>query len=124
MQLGPVELRCTKETWTPEDFLENRFEWFKNVNESLRVFSSLLPEQKEAVVRMVQRALYLAADEVQEWLPEAFSPNTVSDTLVLELRLSTSQVEAEIADRKKYTSKRLEEMAASIRDDVESIEST
>jgi len=124
MQLGPVELRCSKETWTPEDFLENRFEWFKNVNESLRVFSSLLPEQKEAVVRMVQRALYLAADEVQEWLPEAFSPNTVSDTLVLELRLSTSQVEAEIADRKKYTSKRLEEMAASIRGDVESVEST
>ena len=29
-------------------------------------------DKKEAVASMVQRALFLAADTVQEWLPSAF----------------------------------------------------
>ena len=43
---------------------------FRAVSESKEVYGSLDPDT-EAVASMVQRALFLAADTVQEWLPSA-----------------------------------------------------
>lgn len=119
MDLNGVELSCSLETWTPELFFNNRMIWYQQVKNSREVFDQLPHDNKEAVLDMVRRSLYLAADEVEAWVPSAFSPESISDTLVIELKLSTSQVDAEIADRKKYTSKRLAEIAEDARSDME-----
>lgn len=119
MEQDRIQFTCSVATWTPELFFENRVDWFNRVKQSRDVFEHLPHDNKQAVVDMVRRSLFLAADEVEEWLPEAFSPATVSDTLVIELRLATSQVEAEIADRKKTTSRQISTIIESLHQDID-----
>ena len=94
---------------------------FRAVSESKEVYGSLDPDTQEAVASMVQRALFLAADTVQEWLPSAFLVEELDQALVIQLKLLNSQVRAEIADRKKYTSQRIHGIKEDLRQDLEDL---
>ena len=119
MDFDGVTLTCTLETWTPEIFFSNRKKCYQQVKQSREIFDHLPHDNKEAVLDMIKRALFLAADEVELWVPSAFSSDRISDTLVVQLKLSASQVDAAIADRKKYTSKRLAEIIAEVEADLD-----
>lgn len=116
-----IDLDIDLEFWSPEAFFADRLEVFRAVSESKEVYGSLDPDTQEAVASMVQRALFLAADTVQEWLPSAFLVEELDQALVIQLKLLNSQVRAEIADRKKYTSQRIHGIKEDLRQDLEDL---
>lgn len=91
------------------------------MTESKELYGRLSPEAQKVVADMVKRALFLAADTVEEWLPSSFLVKDLDEALVLQLKLLNSQVRAEIADRKKYTSQRINEVKSDLRKDLEDL---
>lgn len=116
-----IDLDVGLEFWTPESFFADRQEVFRAVTESKELYGRLSPETQKVVADMVKRALFLAADTVEEWLPSSFLVKDLDEALVLQLKLLNSQVRAEIADRKKYTSQRINEVKSDLRKDLEDL---
>lgn len=116
-----IDLDVSLEFWTPESFFADRQEVFRAVTESKELYGRLSPEAQKVVADMVKRALFLAADTVEEWLPSSFLVKDLDEALVLQLKLLNSQVRAEIADRKKYTSQRINEVKSDLRKDLEDL---
>jgi len=116
-----IDLDVGLEFWTPESFFADRQEVFRTVTESKELYGRLSPEAQKVVADMVRRALFLAADTVEEWLPSSFLVEELDEALVVQLKLLNSQVRAEIADRKKYTSQRINEIKSDLRKDLEDL---
>jgi len=116
-----IDLDVGLEFWTPESFFADRQEVFRTVTESKGLYGRLSPEAQKVVADMVRRALFLAADTVEEWLPSSFLVEELDEALVVQLKLLNSQVRAEIADRKKYTSQRINEIKSDLRKDLEDL---
>lgn len=122
LELEGVQLVARLEPWTPKLHFEDRKALFEEIMESNKTYKQLSPEEKQSVIAMVQRSLYLAADHVDEWIPDAFRESDYDQKIVIELHLLNAQVEAEVYDRKTLTSKRLSEIAESIESDLNELE--
>lgn len=120
--LEGVQLVARLEPWTPKLHFENRSALFEETMESNKTYKMLSQEERQSIIAMIQRSLYLAADQVNEWIPDAFRGSDYDQKIVIELHLLNAQVEAEVYDRKTLTSKRLSEIAESIESDLNELE--
>lgn len=106
---------------TPELHWEGRHETYKRVKRSEGFWMSLDEEARETLIEMVRGAIAVMYDNVEEWLPDAFTGETHGEAIKVELMLLMGDVDTEMARRIESSSMRRKEAAAALRESLKEL---
>ncbi len=93
---------------TSQDIWDNKGKWYEESKKSEEQWDQMMDDEREALVRMVRRAVERFHDTVEEWLPESLVQKG-GEYLEVRFGLLLTDIDREIEQQEEATSFQLKE---------------
>lgn len=113
-QIEDFNVNITLDALSPLMLWESRFEEFKKVQNSHRIYEEMGHEHRDAIVERVRRATAVMYDTVDSWLPDAISLSDDGSCVKIEFNLVLAKVDIDVEAKNKATSFQLMEVKKEI----------
>jgi hypothetical protein len=122
--MGDTSITFTFTNTNPTSFWEERYELFEQIQKSEKFYKTMNYSERETVVKLVRRALALAMEDVEEWLPDSFTFDGNENTIGIHLNILRSNLEREVSDHMRISEQRVKEIFESIKPEIDQIRGT
>lgn len=109
-EIDGVETDVTFRNIEKEEYWEERLEVYQAYQTSREIFDQMSDIEREVIASRVRVMLEALHDNVEGWLPTAFTLND-GDCVNVTFKILKTKIDADISDRERVTSYRLNEAA-------------